>query len=181
MKLFELLGVAGNATDHEIRAAYRRIALRCHPDRAQGNPEAEALFHEATEAYRLLTHPERRRQYEIESGPVDSVADLFERKRIGKRLLRALLPAARNAPRAGRTRVRAVSTGQPGVAVDAAGKMTLARGGADPREPLRIGQTPEWASPFWYELEGQGEPGRNGGEPGTLWLMIIDKGEKDGA
>lgn len=180
MNLFELLGVAENATDHEIRAAYRRIALLCHPDRTQGDPEAEALFHEATGAYRLLTHPERRRRYEIEAGLVESVADLFERKPVGKRLMKSVLPSARNAPRAGKTRVQPVLPGQPGATSDAGGKIRINRGGGGLRNPLVVGVPPSARAVSWYELEALGEPGKNGGEPGALWLMIMNKGERDG-
>lgn len=176
MNLHELLGVSEDATEHEIRAAYRRIALLCHPDRAKGDPEAESLFHEATEAYRTLTNPDRRRRYEIEHGLVESVADLFERKRIGKHLMKSILPSAKNAPRAGRTWVRMVS----GRSLEEGKPLLLPASPGGGRKTVRVGKAPAGPDIAWYELEGLGEPGRNGGEPGTLWLMIIEKGETDG-
>jgi curved DNA-binding protein CbpA len=176
MNLYRLLGVRENASEHEIRAAYRRIALLCHPDRTKGDPEAESLFHEATEAYRILTHPDRKRQYEIEYGLVESVVDIFERKRIGKQLMKSILPTAKNAPRAGRTWVRVMAgpLREPGQPM----KMQISSGSG--RTPIRIGEPPDGLEFAWYELAGHGEPGRNGGEPGALWLMITDKGEANG-
>ena len=169
MNLHALLGVSEGATDQEIRAAYRKIALRSHPDRSQGDPESDALFHKATEAYRILTHPERRRRYEIESGLIESVAELFDRKQIGKRLLKSVLPSARSAPTAGKTWVQAATLHKP---------IRPAGGG---RAPVLVGRPPEGKPISWYELEGLGEPGKNGGEPGTLWLMIIERGATHGA
>jgi curved DNA-binding protein CbpA len=179
MNLHELLGVPEDATDHEIRAAYRRIALRCHPDRTKGDPAAESLFHEATEAYRILTHPERRRRYEVEYGLVESIVDLFERRRIGRRLLKAVLPTAKNAPRSGRSWIQAVPVPERGREADGTFKAHPPHGGG--RRPLRIGKPPDGQAVSWYEIEGHGEPGRNGGEPGDFWLMIIDRRGKDGA
>jgi curved DNA-binding protein CbpA len=169
MNLYALLGVAEDASEPEIRAAYRKIALLCHPDRSQGDPESEALFHAATEAYRILTHPERRKRFELEFGHVDSVAELFERKRVGKRLLRSVLPTARNAPRAGKTWVQAASARKP--VPTGVGRLSQ----------VQVGIQPEGQKVAWYELEGLGEPGKNGGEPGTLWLMIIEGGATHGA
>lgn len=176
MNLHELLGVNEDATEQQIRAAYRRIALRCHPDRSKGDPEAESLFHEATEAYRILTNPDRRRRYDIEHGLVDSVVDLFERKRVGRHLMKSILPSAKSAPRAGRSRVRVLAGRQ----LEDGRTLLLPAAPGSGRRSVRVGKAPAVRDIAWYELDGLGEPGRNGGEPGALWLMIIDKGETDG-
>jgi molecular chaperone DnaJ len=61
---YEVLGVAREASDDEIRKAYRQSALKHHPDRNQGNPEAELKFKEATEAYTILSDRDKRAAYD---------------------------------------------------------------------------------------------------------------------
>lgn len=61
---YEVLGVAREASEDEIRKAYRQAALKHHPDRNQGNPEAEAKFKEATEAYSVLSDQEKRAAFD---------------------------------------------------------------------------------------------------------------------
>jgi molecular chaperone DnaJ len=61
---YELLGVGRNATTDEIRAAYRKLALKYHPDRNPGDKEAEKKFKEISEAYDVLSDDERRRLYD---------------------------------------------------------------------------------------------------------------------
>ena len=61
---YETLGVDRNATQEEIRRAFRRLARRHHPDVNPGDPEAEARFKEVAEAYEVLRDPERRAHYD---------------------------------------------------------------------------------------------------------------------
>ncbi len=61
---YEVLGIGKNADDTEIKKAYRALAKKYHPDVNPGNAEAEAKFKEASEAYAILSDPDKRRQYD---------------------------------------------------------------------------------------------------------------------
>ena len=61
---YEILGVPRTATDEEIKKAYRRLALSYHPDRNQGDKEAEEKFKEINEAYEVLGDAEKRQHFD---------------------------------------------------------------------------------------------------------------------
>lgn len=61
---YEVLGVGKEATEPEIKKAYRTIAKKYHPDLNPDNPEAEAKFKEANEAYEVLSNQDKRRKYD---------------------------------------------------------------------------------------------------------------------
>ena len=61
---YELLGISRDAGQDEIKKAYRKVALRYHPDRNAGSKEAEERFKEVTEAYEVLKDPQARARYD---------------------------------------------------------------------------------------------------------------------
>jgi len=85
---YEVLGVTKKATIEEIKASYRKLAMKHHPDRNPGNKEAETAFKEAAEAYEVLSDDQKRSRYDryghqgVESmgghHGFSSVEDIFE-------------------------------------------------------------------------------------------------------
>ena len=84
--LYEVLGVQRNATDKELKAAYRRLARKHHPDVNPGNPEAELKFKEIQAAYSVLSDKQKRGEYDMygegyfssASGPADGPGVAWE-------------------------------------------------------------------------------------------------------
>src|SRR5690606_32881973 len=88
---YEVLGLARNATEAELKQAYRRLAMKHHPDRNPGDPEAEAAFKEIKEAWEVLKEPRKRAAYDQFGhagvggagqggggfGPGDAFSDIF--------------------------------------------------------------------------------------------------------
>jgi molecular chaperone DnaJ len=61
---YEILGVPKNASDEDIKKSYRKLAMKYHPDRNQGDASAEVKFKEAKEAYEMLSDAEKRTAYD---------------------------------------------------------------------------------------------------------------------
>lgn len=61
---YQILGVARKASDAEIKKAYRKLAMKYHPDRTKGDKSAEEMFKKISEAYAVLSDKEKRKQYD---------------------------------------------------------------------------------------------------------------------
>lgn len=65
MDYYKVLGVEKEASAAEIKKAYRQLALKYHPDKTKGDKEAEGKFKEISEAYAVLSDPEKKKQYDL--------------------------------------------------------------------------------------------------------------------
>lgn len=63
---YDILGVSKTATEEEIKKAYRKLAVKFHPDKNQGNKEAEEKFKELSAAYEILSDKDKREAYDVE-------------------------------------------------------------------------------------------------------------------
>ncbi len=75
---YEILGIAKDATEPQIKAAYRKLALKLHPDRNVGEAAADKRFREVNEAYELLRNPTKRAQYDKFGSRTGYSRDPFE-------------------------------------------------------------------------------------------------------
>src|ERR1700744_4824196 len=66
---YKVLGVGKNASDEEIKKAYRKLARQYHPDRNPGDKKAEERFKEISQAHDVLSDPDKRKAYDRGSGP----------------------------------------------------------------------------------------------------------------
>lgn len=74
---YEVLGVSREVSPDDLKKAYRKIALKYHPDRNPGNKEAEEKFKEATEAYEVLSDSEKRSKYDRFGHAAEGLGDGF--------------------------------------------------------------------------------------------------------
>ncbi len=80
---YRILGVGKNASDEEIKKSYRKLARQHHPDRNQGNKQSEERFKEISQAYDVLSDPEKRKAYDRGSSPFGGFTGNFDPSAFG--------------------------------------------------------------------------------------------------
>src|SRR5688572_652261 len=180
---YEVLGVNKDASEEDLKKAYRRLAMKWHPDRNPDNPKAEENFKEAKEAYEVLCEPQKRAAYDqfghagvnpqAGGGPGgagfgDIFSDIFGEIFGGSRgagqvrVSQGPFSIAQTCPRChGSGSV----IPNPCAACSGSGRIKLQKtlavkipAGVDEGDRVR--------------LSGEGEPGVNGGPPGDLYVQV---------
>ncbi len=172
---YEALGVSSKATQEEIKAAFREIALKKHPDRTGDDAELTSQFKEACEAFKILSDPEKRRAYDRGFHPVSSTSDLFLRDSIGRRVMAERLPTAPAAPKPGTDLYMHVELSAAMLRNGGVITIKLPVAYADGTDEIAV-TVPEGAhlAP-WCQLANLGTPGKNNGSPGDLWIFFTEQ------
>lgn len=171
---YEILGVGRDASETEVKRAFRRLARELHPDVNAHDPEAEEKFKAAAEAYEVLSDPEQRQAYDrfgqegLRAGGFppggagfSSVEDIFQ----------AVFGSAfgfevRRGPMRGQDLVHAVEISAVQAMLGASVKIPSHEGEREIELPAGIQHGTQFA------LRGHGLPGANGGPPGDLRIVI---------
>ncbi|MEZ4825481.1 MAG: J domain-containing protein [Bacteroidia bacterium] len=182
---YKILGVAKSATEEEIKKAFKKLALKYHPDKNQGNAQAEAMFKQINEAKEVLSNPENRFRYD----QLGARYEQFQRMRQqgGKPAQGTPPPNVDDGDLNGVfgrffEDIFGGGNSRKGKDQQANVKISLEeayRGMSDvlgfEGKKLRIHIKPGIKDQQVLRLKGQGEPSRKGGEPGDLFMTVIIK------
>lgn len=157
MTLYQVLGVRPDATQEQIKRAYRRLARENHPDAHPDESEKIERFKAAAAAYEVLSDPAARAVYDRESRPAASVQELLG-KMVGGRLLNMMLPHAPAARRDGEDLIVCLSVEEGHAQV------------LDPRDN-QIRRVPMPVVHRFARLVEFGSPGVGGGAQGVLYVL----------
>ena len=172
---YEILGVPQIADAEQIRAAYRKIAKKDHPDRSQNDAEAIVRFQQATEAYQTLIDPVKRLAYDRKFEPVRSIGQLFREHEAGQRASSSALPAAPAEPKRGADACVVLSRSRLAKARGGILQVTIRGDVVQSQVPLEVPS--DIRDLRVCTLPHLGSPGRNDGENGDLLLLFIDENE----
>src|SRR5439155_156065 len=146
---YEVLGVGRSATSEELKRAYRKLALQYHPDRNDGDPQAEARFKEINEAYEVLSDQSKRQRYDTFGHAGTQGMPGFDFGGAGFGGINDIFDMFFGSAAAGRTR-------------------TGPRRGAD----LRLNIPARVDTGSQIRLTGEGEVGPRSGAAGELYIVI---------
>jgi len=172
---YEMLGVERDASDAEVKRAFRKVARELHPDVNAHDPEAEKKFKAAAEAYEVLSDPEQRQIYDrygqegLRQGGFPpgggagfgSIEDL-----LGAVFGGAFGFEVRRGPMRGQDLMHAVEISAPRAMLGTSVKIPSHEGEREIELPSGIQHGTQFA------LRGHGLPGANGGPPGDLRIVI---------
>jgi DnaJ-class molecular chaperone len=170
---YETLGVARDASETEVKRAFRRLARELHPDVNAHDPEAEEKFKAAAAAYEVLSDPEQRATYDrfghdgLRSAGFpggagfSSVEDIFQAVFGG-----AFGFEVRRGPIRGQDLVHAIEISAPQAMLGTSVKIPSQEGEREIELPPGIQHGTQFA------LRGHGLPGSNGGPPGDLRIVV---------
>ncbi len=191
---YQVLGVDKNASAEEIKKAYRRIAMKYHPDKNPGDKQAEEKFKEASNAYAVLSDPEKRRLYDQQGihglhnagyEGFSSSEDIFQRSDIFGDIFSEIFGFGNLGDLFGRGRAAGHPFRQPEPGKDlrihlkipfieaikgTRREIELQRQDGRRRIAIKIPAGVEDGATL--RMAGQGQPGINGGPPGNLLVKI---------
>jgi DnaJ-class molecular chaperone len=171
---YELLGIERDASDAEVKRAFRKVARELHPDVNAHDPEAEEKFKAAAEAYEVLSDPEQRQVYD-RFGPEGLRAGGFPPGGAGFGSIEDLLGAVfggafgfevRRGPMRGQDLMHAVELSAVQAMLGASVKIPSHEGEREIELPSGVQHGTQ------FVLRGHGLPGANGGPPGDLRIVI---------
>jgi curved DNA-binding protein CbpA len=162
---YDILGIASNASQEEVKKAYRRMVFKYHNDRNR-DPQALPVFYRVTKAYKVLSDPAERKEYDRNLAPIQSVQEVFFRTVEGKNEMSDMLPFPPAGAKRGSDVVVVIKK------TSALDQILL----SDPvtGEELKI-PVEGVCSPLWGEIPHGGGIGKNDGKRGNFFLVVLDE------
>lgn len=185
---YEILGVPRDASQEDIKKAYRKLAMRYHPDKNKGDKAAEEKFKEASEAYAVLSDPEERKKYDARSRTgtyeftgrgFETPEDIFGRfsdifgdlwGHLGERTGPFGRTTTRARPRRGEDFHHEITIDFKEAVTGTEKTLTITRNGERTRVRLRI--PPGIQSGQQFRIERAGYPGTGSMPPGDLLVTV---------